>query len=378
MTMADQDLNITIAERNLAGNPIIASMYLGVGSGRYRIVENETNIVVYEGIVGVLGQQVSVDISQFFENERKLAGVHSYIICNVDENNANINAQPFLVFGGGISKLLQRKLAAAQTNVFTWKLKNVNKNFFLSTRTNNRLITIPEDELLPLKYYAQGLNFTVKSNGETLATYNHTTDVTENVQSIDFNALRLSAVTSHNKLISVFDIITDTGGYACTILITEVTRKNDYFLKFVNSWGVFEKIAIEGMVDYTPTFSEPEDIAKWDAVISDFVPVAKRKTITSVYKAEMGYKTADERMFLIDAILSEECYLAANDAEYEVKLKTDSGIFQSTDNAPKSISITLELIDMDDMYSAILVAPDEILGTSESEIVTANDFKILV
>ena len=376
--MADQDLNITIAERNLAGNPIIASMYLGVGSGRYRIVENETNIVVYEGIVGVLGQQVSVDISQFFENDRKLAGVHSYIICNVDENNANINAQTFLVFGGGISKLLQRKLAAAQTNVFTWKLKNVNKNFFLSTRTNNRLITIPEDELLPLKYYAQGLNFTVKSNGETLATYNHTTDVTENVQSIDFNALRLSAVTSHNKLISVFDIITDTGGYACTILITEVTRKNDYFLKFINSWGVFEKIAIEGMVDYTPTFSEPEDIAQWDAVISDFVPVAKRKTITSVYKAEMGYKTADERMFLIDAILSEECYLAANDAEYEVKLKTDSGIFQSTDNAPKSISITLELIDMDDMYSAILVAPDEILGTSESEIVTANDFKILV
>jgi len=370
--------NILIPRKNLARNPIVASIYGGNNlSNIFRLYEGiALNELIYEGVIYNIDDYVRVDLSPFFGMLQEKAGVKSCRICLVSNDGTEYGNKNFDVYGGGISKNLTRQLAVSEIDVFSWKLKNVNKNFFLSTRSNGRTITIPEDELLPLSFYAKGLNFLVKVNGETIATYNHCIDLTESLQSIDFNALRLEVVATKNKLVSSFDIITSTGGYVCTILITEVTQSHDYFLKFLNSWGVFEKISITGLIEFNPTFSEIESISKYDSVISDFVDKPNRKTVINSYKAEIGYKTVDERLFLIDLFLSDECFLFTNGIEYAVSVKTDSSLFQDTSSNPKSISIIMQLLDKEYSFSPLIDSPNEILGTNDGQIVTVNNFKI--
>ena len=366
--------NILIAPRNLARNPVVASMYAGANATcRYRI--SSDNAILYEGSITTIADYAVVDLSDFFEY-LKIAGLIQCRICLVDNANIENSEKFFTVYGGGISKLLRRKLSAAAVDFFDWKLKNVNNNFFLTTRTNGRLIVIPEDELLPLKFYAKGLNFSVKVTGETVATYDHSADAAESLQEIDFNTLRRSVMTTKNKLASAFDIITSTGGYACTIVIAEVTERHDYFLKFINSLGAQEMISITGLIQFNPTFSELKSVALYDAVVNDLVDCPRRKTITNTYKAEIGYKTPEERLFVIDALLSDNCMLVANGEEYAVNVKTDGSLFQDTASQPTTISVNIEMLDKDYSFSPI-DRHDVVLGI-DNNIIEVDNFKILV
>jgi hypothetical protein len=282
------------------------------------------------------------------------------------------------VYGGGISKLLRRKLVAASTDIFNWKLKNPLNNFFLTTRTNSQLIFIPENELVPLYYYGKGMAFNLKVDGQTVASFNHSEEENENLKSIDFNALRNEIMTNNHKLISIFDIMTPNGGYVGSIIITQANNASDYFLKFLNSWGVYEMISLNGMIEYNPTFSEATTVLGYDEVILDTVKKQNRKELTSEYKTEIGYKTADERLFLIDALLSDECILVANGMEYPVSVSTDTTLFQDTGNEPKSISLTMKLIDSDENYSPLDDKALNVIGSTASKPITITDFKILV
>ena len=199
--------NIIIPEKNLARNPIVAFFYGGNNlSSIFRLYEGtELNELMYEGIVYNIDDYVRVDLATFFGTLRKVAGVKSCKICLVSSDGIEYGEKIFEVYGGGISKLLTRKLAKSNYDIFSWKLKNHLGNFFLSTRTNSLKIFIPEDELLPLFYYAKGMHFNIKVDGETVAQHNNSDDNMEGLLSIDFNALRHEIVTTKHKLASVFD-----------------------------------------------------------------------------------------------------------------------------------------------------------------------------
>jgi hypothetical protein len=230
-------------------------------------------------------------------------------------------------------------------------LKNPRGNFFLTNRTGGRVIAIPEDELLPLAYYAQGMVFNIRSEGNIVASYNHAEDLSESLAAIDIAALRRQAFDSFGRLASYFEIFCNEGR-ACVILITESKRRNEYFLKFRNSWGVFEMAAVEGLMVYKPEFSEPENIAKYDPLVQEFVTVPNRKTYTGVYTAEMGYKGAGERLFLMDAILSKDCFLVAGGAEHAVAVTFDGDALLLTDSEPVNISLTLRFLDKERNFTA--------------------------
>ena len=373
-------VNILIPEKNLARNPIVASFYGGNNlSNIFRLYEGATlNQLIYEGVIYNIDDYVRVDLSPFFDNLRKNAGVEKFRICMVRTDGSEYADKYFEVYGGGISKLLMRKLVAASTDIFNWKLKNPLNNFFLTTRTNALLIFIPENELIPLNYYGKGLTFNIKVDGQTVATFNHSNDLTESVKSIDFNALRNELVANNHKLVSVFDIMTLNGGYVSSVIITQANNASDYFLKFLNSWGIYEMFSLNGMIEYNPTFSEATTLLGYDEVIFDSVKKQNRKELTSVYKAEIGYKTADEWLFLIDGLLSDECILVANGMEYPVTVSTDTTLFQDTGNEPKSISLTMKLIDTDENYSPLDDKALNVIGATASKPITITDFKILV
>ena len=140
---------------------------------------------------------------------------------------------------------------------------------------------------------------------------------------------------------------------------------------------MIKMISLNGMIEYNPTFSEATTVLGFDEVILDTVKKQNRKELTSEYKAEIGYKTADERLFLIDALLSDECILVANGMEYPVTVSTDTTLFQDTGNEPKSISLTIKLIDSDENYSPLDDKALNVIGSTASKPITITDFKIL-
>lgn len=370
--------NILIDARNLARNPIVAQVNAGLLSDCiYRVYKDDA--LLFQGAVSTLPDKyVTVDLSVLFGSLKSEAGVAKCRIAFAeDETHDDLTTEKnFIVYGGGISKMLQRKLANAGTDIFSAKLKNVNKNFFLTSRTSGRYITVPEDELLPLSFYAKGLSFVVKADGEVIATMDHSGDADESVNSVDFSALRKQLFLDSGKLLSVFDVLTQTGGYSCSLIITEVTEKHNFFLKFINAWGVWEKISIENIIQFTPELDAPEGYMQWDGLINDFVNVPVRKTMTSVYSADMGYKTPSERLFILDALMSANCRLVAYGDEFNVKISADATTLQSTEPALVPVNIKLQLLDGDSNFSHYLLSGDTLLATLDNELIIDNNFKI--
>jgi len=370
--------NITAKAKYMAGNPIVVGLWAGANmSERYRIYEHNGTAyatLVYTGIIYTLATAEDVNLSSLFAEKAKTAGVTLYMMVLVNASDVEHDPVYFSIYGGGLSKLMIRQLGAE--TIFERKLANVTANFFLSTRTNNHILCIAENELLPLYFYGLGHKFYVKVNGITFASYDHGTNVNDGLRHIDFAALR-EAYMSNNKLVSAFDIFTDDG-YMFSVIVTEGIE-TDYFLKFKNAWGCWEKIALQNDVDYTPTFNEADKISVYDAVISDFVKQAQRKEITNIYTATTGYTSADERMFMLDMLQSDEVIFIAHGYEYAARVTTDSTLFGTTTGVPASVNLTIELLDVDTNYSALILGDDQsVLSTAEYNNITSAGFTILI
>ena len=349
----------------LAGNPIWISIWTGVnGSTRYRIYAN--NELLFDGSAFSIMGTAKVDVSGLFEGLIKNAGITQAKMITVDSDGVEYDGSDplyvydFVVYGGGISKGMIRKLTALETDIFSYKLKNSTTNFFLTTRTNDNVICIPEDELMPLFYYAKGMNFTVKVDGATVASYNHSGDAEESLQSIDFSALRRALVTSGNKLASVFEICTGTE-VSCIVVITEQEKPTNYYLRFLNSWGCWEKIALEAAITFNPAFTNTQ-IARWDAAIGDYVNRNTRKEVFNSNEAGTGYKTEAERLFIIDLMLSDSVIMIVKQSEYEVNVGGELPALISTEGNPVNVTLKVDLIDKEKYFSdlgegAVIPAP---------------------
>jgi len=377
---------LLISELNLAGNPIIAKLYCGDNvSRRWRIIkyiEADPFIqVIYEGSVfTTLDTYAEIDIASIFEELKSISGisVFEFQLNNDDGNFTNYSTQALSIYGGGISKLLQRKLAKMNTNIFTWKLKDNTANFLLSTRTNNDVLAVPENELVPFGFYAKGLKFYIKSDGDTVATFDHLLDQDESLLYIDFAALRESYAGSTNKLVSVFDIVTDTS-YSFSVVIIAATEQTEYFLKFRNSWGELEQIALYGLLSFSPTISEATTVSKWDPQVNEFVDRANRPSISNIYTANSGCRSESDRLFIIDMLLSDTKILIANGDEYEVKVTAELPGVVSNAGIPVNVTLNIELIDKDPYYGDLKVeSAYQVLTKTTLENITSGDADILV
>lgn len=370
--------SISIPANNLSGNPIIAMLYVAdFTSNKFRI---HTGIayadLIYQGNIYFTNAPVPVDLSELF---RTFSDV-PFMACKIsllEEDNTEYASAEFNVYSGGISKILSRYLASENTDIFARKLKNVDKNFLLTTRTNSRTIYIPENELMPLYYYAKGLDFELHSNGVNLLTCEFGTATEETREVIDLNQIRKTAFTANNKLYSVFDVLTMDHSYCFSIVITKGVVTNN-FLKFKNSWNVYELIALEGLMSYNPEFDEQIKFFTYDNIVSDFSERSTRKSMSHHYTAEVGYSDNDKRLFILDAIHSDDCTLIIDDVEYKVTITAEPGTISDNTGDPKNILLKISLVDKDDRFSKATNMKDEFVATTEGEIIEPfENYKIL-
>jgi len=203
-------------------------------------------------------------------------------------------------------------------------------------------------------------------------------DSAESLQSIDFAALRSELVTSDNKLVSVFDITTDTS-YSCSVMIIESQKRTEYFVKFRNSWGSWEKIALQGDVSFTPAFSEVTQVAEWDTVVNDFVTKNKRKEVLNSFNAGVGYRSEAERLFVIDMMISETVILIANGLEYPVNVSGELPTLVSTTGVPTDVTLKIDFVDKETNFSDLTIESEyEVLATMTLEDITSGEADIIV
>lgn len=363
----------------LAGNPMIVRLLPTTANARYRVYTgNGTTFdsLLYQGVMSQANTWAVVDINSLFAGIAEIAGVLLAKVVLVNDNNVEYGTDEYsdyiTVFGGGISKLLMRKLKAANTNIFSWKLKNNESNFLLTTRTNNTEIFIPENELMPLGYYARGLNFTIENNA--LFVMKCEDSGTEELKLIKFSDLQLTYLSNYGKWVNEFRVKSNDG-WACTVIITEATQATPYYLKFRNSWGMWEKIALYAEAEYTPELNSFKESQRYDSDIAALTTVNCRKTITHKYRFNTGFRSPADKLFVLDALHASHTVLIVNDVDYAASFTFTGEVLQTTEGAPINLSIEAYLADTDTYYSPL--SDDTVCGiTSDGCDVTINNIDI--
>lgn len=370
-------IKIAINNNNLVGDPIVAGFWTFADKTAVFRIYNSADTLIYQGqtyaIGGSGGNWADVDLSSVFIPYHKTAGAAKYRISLLsNDTGEEYSSKEISIYAGGQSKLIRRK----GEDIFEKKLKNADTNFFLTTRTSGYYIFIPEDELLPLAYYAAGMKFYIKNGDDLLLLKDHSAQAEESVETIDFAALRKQAALSLGRWVNEFRLTTDSG-WSFTVVITQAQEGNQTYLKFLNSWGVYEKVNLSGVIEDTPDIESGDKISEYDELIFDFVKKNQRKTLTNKYSARTGYKNYHERMFLKDMLLSDSVYYVVDKTEYACNVSTEDSLFSTTSGEPVELALSIELIDSDNYYSPQAMDDLNYLAVDD-EVVTADQADIMV
>lgn len=257
---------------------------------------------------------------------------------------------------GGISKRLLRRLLDENSNIFTWKLLNSSVNFFKTTRTNGRIITIRETELLPIPFlYPDGALKVVAAGIETSLSGTAGQPVALNLY-----RLRKKLFQTNQKLASVFDIYSGSTK-SCTIVITPGTVSRErYLLEFLNSYGAYERIEVTGIGNIESEIESDSTYQIYDESIDDYIEARERQSARDKLQVESGYRNTEELVHLMDMLASDDIkILGLSGRNIRVNAIADNLTHAIRSTLPESIKMTLHFVDSDVRYTGSL-SEDEI------------------
>lgn len=257
---------------------------------------------------------------------------------------------------GGISKRLLRRLLDENSNIFTWKLLNSSVNFFKTTRTNGRIITIRETELLPIPFlYPDGALKVVAAGIETSLSGTAGQPVALNLY-----RLRKKLFQTNQKLASVFDIYSGSTK-SCTIVITPGTVSRErYLLEFLNSYGAYERIEVTGIGNIESEIESDSTYQIYDESIDDYIKARERQSARDKLLVESGYRNTEELVHLMDMLASDDIkILGLSGRNIRVNAVADNLTHAIRSTVPESIKMTLHFVDSDVRYTGSL-SEDEI------------------
>ena len=257
---------------------------------------------------------------------------------------------------GGISKRLLRRLLDENSNIFTWKLLNSSVNFFKTTRTNGRIITIRETELLPIPFlYPDGALKIVAAGIETSLSGTAGQPVALNLY-----RLRQKLFQTNQKLASVFDIYSGSTK-SCTIVITSGTVSRErYLLEFLNSYGAYERIEVTGIGNIESEIESDSTYQIYDESIDDYIEARERQSARDKLQVESGYRNTEVLVHLMDMLASDEIkILGLSGRNIRVNAVADNLTHAIRSTVPESIKMTLHFVDSDVRYTGSL-SEDEI------------------
>lgn len=257
---------------------------------------------------------------------------------------------------GGISKRLLRRLLDENSNIFTWKLLNSSVNFSKTTRTNGRIITIRETELLPIPFlYPDGALKIVAAGIETSLSGTAGQPVALNLY-----RLRQKLFQTNQKLASVFDIYSGSIK-SCTIVITPGTVSRErYLLEFLNSYGAYERIEVTGIGNIESEIESDSTYQIYDESIDDYIEARERQSARDKLQVESGYRNTEELVHLMDMLASDDIkILGLSGRNIRVNAVADNLTHAIRSTVPESIKMTLHFVDSDVRYTGSL-SEDEI------------------
>ena len=278
------------------------------------------------------------------------------ITINISNNTGDTKELSLKVFIGGVSKRMLRYLNDENKSIFLLKLMNPETNFFQTTRTSGKLITIRETELLPMSFiYPDGGILRVIADGiETVLIGTAGQPVALNLY-----RLRKQIFETHRKLVSVFDVYIGESK-SCTIIITPgVIRRERYLLQFLNSYGSYELIEVTGIGKIKYESQEDNSFNIYDEVIDDYVESWERASGKESMTVESGYRNNDELTHLIDMLSSEDIrILGLNGRNIRVNVTADNLTRAARATAPESIKLTLNFADSEQRCTGSLTDDD--------------------
>jgi hypothetical protein len=143
-------------------------------------------------------------------------------------------------YRGGVSKEMLRFLYEKGLDIFSYRLMNTQRQFFLTARTLGNRIVIRRDELTPLGFIATGKMHRVTA--DTGETFFFPPTEPGKVYAFRVEAFAASLAQRPKQLtIPLFM------GYAMTVDIVDAARVPDrLLLEFANSYGVPERLEVTG------------------------------------------------------------------------------------------------------------------------------------
>lgn len=253
------------------------------------------------------------------------------------------------IYQGGISKQMMRYLNSNNTDIFTYKLLNENKQFTLTTRTDGPHIVIKENELHPLYFIALDKSYTAITEYGNVFSFPPLID--GNVYAFNIEVLRKMSFLSYNKIPSYIGILID-GKFVFDIIIKKaLTTPDKYVIKFLNSFSAYEQIELTGIATAKPEIAD-NSFMKYDQIVDDYIEQNNRLKLREVISVDFGYKTPEEFLFIYDMLQSDSKYLIDHlGQEREVRISADDFTHDLLPREPSSIKLTIKFIDSDTSHS---------------------------
>jgi len=327
---------------SISGVVIYAGTFMPTGSG----AEFNANIGIADVIkpylksseVGEMTQLVSYITNSFIQ-----------VSVVFTQGNSTINHSA-TIYKGGIGKKLLRYLKEKNTDIFTYKFLSAESQFFLTTRTSGRHIVVKENELYPLYFIATDKAYTVITEYGNTFTFPAMT--VGNLYAFNIEVLRRLSYATYQKLPSYLGIMID-GKSVFNIIIKEPAKSpNKYVIQFLNSFSAFERLEVTGKKISEPEFAEDNAFMVYDQGIDDYIEQNNRLSFREIIKADFGYKSLGEFLFMRDMLQSDKRYLIDSKGDkHEIRVSCENFSHDLFPTEPGSVQLTIRLVDNDSNYS---------------------------
>jgi hypothetical protein len=378
-----------IDEFQLKENPIILNINVGGGSIPTNILIKiaELNYTMFFVTHQSLSDNVQIDLSELFsDDEFTEPRLRSYTV-GITENELNTDYLEFGLRSGGISNAKKRFLKENNENIFSSKLFNRSRNFLLTTRTDEKIIAIPENEIDENIYicsYLMGNDIDIII-GEDLGfelTYKNLHRLPQYMEigraMFSVKSLLHQYFDQSNKISNVLRIVNSLAkgdNYAVKIVITEAKPTN-IFLDFKNSWKVTERIALYKFAEYMPEIEPAEQYQKWDNYNKIYLKKQRRNKITHIFTAQTDQRPqCEDTAFILDLLASENINFVVGKKKFpcRVELADSAAILESNKRQDRVYKIKITLNDDDqnvsDDFNDIYKSIFEYLAEEDDDII---------
>lgn len=255
-----------------------------------------------------------------------------------------------VAFWGGISKKLFRELQGMGLDMFSYRLANPQRQFFFTTRTNGRNIRIRENEIAPLLFLAPAEHITiVTENGRVIII---TALVRQDLYALNIPAMRKLIYDTYGELPAYFSLLINDH-HICDITLLPATAAVEYnVLRFRNSLGVYECIALAGKTTRSFESEDESSYSLYDQETSGYITGYYRLPVTEIRSTQTGSKPPSELIYLNDLLSSDDvCLLTPGAEAIPVHVTAEKFQVPVTSLEPISVPIKIHAIEQDAYYS---------------------------